>query len=357
MSEKNVIRLRRQTMTEQRRTSLAPRVRLAHTPTPIEPMRNLSMALGGPQLFVKRDDCTGLAGGGNKARQLEYYMGQAVAENSDTLIITGAVQSNFIRQAAAAARKCGMDCHVQLEDRVPYYDTSYRGSGNVLLNCLLGATIHEFSDGENEAAADANLEAISEDLLDKGRKPYVIHLGIDYPPWGGLGYVDAGREIVAQANSMDIQFNSIVVASGSGLTHAGLLAGMHATGDTTPIFGICVRRGSSSQSVRVKRRLAEIIHLAGLPKTAAGNDNINTDDTWLGPGYGLLTDEITEAMHLAARTEGLILDPVYTGKVMAGLIGMIRRRDFKNTDKVLFIHTGGSTALFGYEALNKTITN
>ena len=343
-------------MTEKIQNSPAPRVRLAHTPTPIEPMPNLSITLGGPQLFVKRDDCTGLAAGGNKARQLENYLGQALAEDADTLIITGAVQSNFVRQAAAAARKCGMDCHIQLEDRVRKYDTSYRGSGNVMLNYLLGATIHEFPDGENEAAADANLEAISDDLRDKGRKPYVIHLGIDYPPWGGLGYVDAGREISTQADSMDIQFDSIVVASGSGLTHAGLLAGIHAIGDETPVLGICVRRETYAQRIRVERRLSEIIYLAGFPKDIAGNDNVKTDDTWLGPGYGLLTDEIIEAMHVTARTEGLILDPVYTGKVMAGLIGMIRRGDFKETDKVLFIHTGGSPALFGYEALNEKIT-
>ncbi len=343
-------------MSEQIQASIAPRVRLAHTPTPIEPMSNLSIALRGPKLFVKRDDCTGLATGGNKVRQLEYYMGQAVARDADTIIITGAVQSNFVRQAAAAARKLNMDCHVQLEDRVPYYDAFYHGSGNVLLNRLLGATVHEFSDGENEAAADTNLEAIASNLRNKGRKPYIIHLGIDYPPWGGLGYVDAGREIMAQADCMDIQFDYIIVASGSGLTHAGLLAGLRTSGSRIPVLGVCVRRDSSTQNARVKRRLQEIVSLAGLPSDSSSVYDVQTDDTWLGASYGLLTDEIVEAIHLAAQTEGLILDPVYTGKVMAGLIGMVRRGDFNKRDKVLFVHTGGAPALFGYEMLHKADT-
>jgi len=333
---------------------IAPRVRLAHTPTPLEAMPNLGAVLGGPELYVKRDDCTGLAMGGNKTRQLEYYLGQAVAENADTVLTTGAVQSNFVRQAAAAARKCSMECHIQLEDRVPHNDATYLGSGNVLLDHLLGATIHEFPEGENEAAADANLEAIADDLRSKGCKPYVIHLGIDHPPWGGLGYVDAGREVAAQAKAMNIRFDAVVVATGSGLTHAGLLAGLRAAGDATPVYGICVRRDAVTQRARIERRLAEIIELAGLPATIASVRDVIVEDTWLGPGYGCLTDGINKTLHLAAETEALILDPVYTGKVMSGLISMIRRGDFHITDKVLFVHTGGSPALFGYGSLNKS---
>jgi D-cysteine desulfhydrase family pyridoxal phosphate-dependent enzyme len=335
---------------------VSPRVRLAHAPTPLESMPYLSAALVGPELYVKRDDCTGLAMGGNKARQLEYYLGQAVDQNADTILITGAVQSNFVRQAAAAARKCGMDCHIQLEDRVPHNDATYLGSGNVLLDHLLGATIHEFSEGEDEAAADANLEAIADGLREQGRKPYVIHLGIEHPPWGGLGYVDAGRETAAQAKAMNQKFDAVVIATGSGLTHAGMLAGLRAAGDRTPIYGICVRRDAKSQQARIERRLKEILALAGLPSDTVAAGEVRVEDTWLGPGYGHLTDEISEAMHLAAETEALILDPVYTGKVMAGLIGMVRRGDFKSTDKVLFVHTGGSPALFGYEELNRAIS-
>jgi len=335
-------------------SALAPRVRLAHAPTPLEFLPNLTARLGGPRIYVKRDDCTGLAMGGNKARQLEYYLGQAVAEGADTILITGAVQSNFVRQAAAAARKCGMDCHIQLEDRVPHNDATYMGSGNVLLDQLLGATLHEFPEGENEAAADANLEAIADGLRAEGRKPYVIHLGIDHPPWGGLGYVDAGREIASQAHGMNLKLDAVLVATGSGLTHAGLLAGLRAAGENVPVYGICVRRDAKQQRARIERRLAEIIDLAGLPADTAGAADISVDDTWLGPGYGRLTDEIRNALDIAATTEALILDPVYTGKVMAGLIGKVERGDFRPADNLLFVHTGGSPALFGYEELNRT---
>ncbi len=342
-------------MSQKQHPNLPPRVRLAHTPTPLEPLPYLSARLDGPNLFVKRDDCTGLAMGGNKARQLEYYLGQAVAQSADTILITGAVQSNFVRQAAAAARKCGMDCHIQLEDRVPHNDATYMGSGNVLLDHLLGATIHTFPEGEDEAAADANLEAIADTLRTQGRRPYVIHLGIDHPPWGGLGYIDAGREIAQQAQTMDIDFNAVVVATGSGLTHAGLLAGLRAAGQRVPVYGVCVRRDAVQQKARIERRLGEILDLAGLSRDTATAQDVHVEDTWLGPGYGRMTDEIREALDLGAGTEALILDPVYTGKVMAGLIGMVRRGDFKKTDNVLFVHTGGSPALFGYEELNKAV--
>jgi len=332
-----------------------PRVALAHSPTPLEEMPRLATALAGaatPRLYVKRDDCTGLALGGNKARQLEYYMGQAVAQDADTVLITGAVQSNFVRQAAAAARKCSMEIHIQLEDRVPHNDATYMGSGNVLLDRLMGATIHPFPEGENEAAADANLDAIAQRLAAEGRKPYVIHLGIDSPPWGGLGYVDAGREIATQADAMGLHFDAIVVASGSGLTHAGLLAGLRAAGVDARVLGVCVRRDATQQRARIQRRLAEILELAGLPVDTAGDADIHVEDSWLGSGYGRLTEEVRDAMETAARTEALVLDPVYTGKTMAGLIGMVARGDFAADEKVLFVHTGGAPALFGYEALN-----
>jgi len=262
------------------------------------------------------------------------------------------VQSNFVRQAAAAARKCGMECHIQLEDRVPHNDATYMGSGNVLLDHLLGATIHPFPEGENEAAADANLDAIAERLAAEGKRPYVIYLGISSPPWGGLGYVDAGREIVAQASAQDIRFDAVVVASGSGLTHAGLLAGLRAAGADARVLGVCVRRDAEQQRARIARRLAEILDLAGLPADTAGADDISVEDTWLGTGYGRLTEEVRSAMETAARTEALVLDPVYTGKTMAGLIGMVVRGDFGPDERVLFVHTGGAPALFGYDAFN-----
>tara|TARA_A100001011_G_scaffold342976_1_gene376919 strand:- start:626 stop:1627 length:1002 start_codon:yes stop_codon:yes gene_type:complete len=314
-------------------------------------MPNLSLALGGPRLFVKRDDCTGLATGGNKARQLEYYFGQASVSDADTILITGAVQSNFVRQAAAAARKCRMECHIQLEKRLSRSDATYLRSGNVLLNHLLGAEIHHFDKGHDESAADLNLDVLAESLRAKGRKPYVIHLGVDHTPWGGLGYVDAGRETATQVDAMGLTIDAVVLASGSGLTHAGFLTGWRAAGKASPIYGICVRRDANEQKRRIERRLAEIIALAGLSPSLAGPNDINVDDSWLGPGYGRLTQDIRNAIDITAQHEGLILDPVYTGKTMAGLICMVRNSVPANAKNILFLHTGGSVALFGYEEL------
>ncbi len=323
-----------------------PRADLVHAPTPLEFMPNLTAHLGGPDLYVKRDDCTGLALGGNKTRQLEYYLGAARAEAADTILITGAVQSNFVRQAAAAARKLGMDIHIQLENRLPGKDEAYLKSGNLLLDHLLGATIHHFS-GSDEAAADARLEDIADKVSATGARPYVIHLSTDHPPLGALGYVDCAHELLAQMRDRDLGFDAAVVSSGSAATHCGLVAGLRQGGSAMPVHGICVRRDAVQQAARVRRRIAEVAAMLGDPGLVSDGDAL-VDDSWLAPGYGLASAEVEEALELAARTEGLILDPVYTAKAMAGLIGMIRRGDFRPGQNVLFLHTGGAPALFGY---------
>jgi len=198
------------------RLDALPRARLAHTPTPLEALPNLAASLGGARLYVKRDDCTGLAFGGNKVRQLEFYLGEAQARNADTVLITGAVQSNFVRLAAAAARKLGMEIHIQLEERVPKTDPAYRSSGNVLLDRLLGATLYSYSDGEDEAGADKRLRAIAAELEAQGRRPYVIPLAPGHPPLGALGYVEAARELLDQLAAQELGLDEIVVSSGSG---------------------------------------------------------------------------------------------------------------------------------------------
>ena len=327
-----------------------PRVELAHKPTALEAMPNMSATLGGPNLYMKRDDCTGLAMGGNKARQLEYYLGEAVAQEADTVIITGAVQSNFVRQAAAAARKLGMDIHIQLEERVAGKDETYRTSGNVLLDKLLGATMHSFPVGEDEAAADAALEKIADDVRAAGGKPYVVHLGIDHPPLGSLGYVESALEPVGQAESQSIRLDAVVLASGSAATHSGFLVGLRQGGSKVPVYGICVRRGAEQQLPRVQRRVREVAEMVGATDVV-GDDDVMVRDTWLGPGYGELTPEVTEALEMTAQTEGILLDPVYTAKTMAGLIGLVREGAFGADENVLFLHTGGQPALFGYAQL------
>lgn len=323
-----------------------PRVTLGHLPTPIESMGNLARTLGrGGGLYVKRDDCTGLAFGGNKVRQLEFYVGEAEAEGADTVLITGAVQSNFVRTAAAAARKLGMDCHVQLEERVPNADQEYRNSGNVFLDRLLGATLYSYPEGEDEEGADRRLHEIADDLRGNGRRPYIVPLAPGHKPLGALGYVDAAREILGQLSEQSLRMDEIVVASGSGATHAGLLFGLRALGSAIPVTGVCVRRAATTQHNRILTRCGEIAELLGVAPAVTAADVVTRDD-WLAPGYGQLNEPTVSAIDLAARCEALILDPVYTGKVMAATIG--RAKETGPDHNIMFVHTGGNPASFAY---------
>jgi D-cysteine desulfhydrase family pyridoxal phosphate-dependent enzyme len=313
-------------------------------------MPNLTRVLGGPTLLVKRDDCTGLAMGGNKARQLEFYFGEAVAQKADTVIITGAIQSNFVRQTSAAAAKLGMACHIQLEHRVSAMAPEYDVSGNVLLDRLLGATIHYFPEGEDEAAADKALDDIAEKVRADGGNPYVIHLSAAHPPLGALGYVDGADEFLDQAAERSLTIDAVVLPSGSAATQAGVIVGLKNRNSDIKIVGICVRRGKDPQHQRVLQKVQATADLVGCPDVVSEDDVIVIDD-YLGPGYGLSTPEMMEAMALAAREEGLLLDPVYTGKSMAGLIGLTRSGYFNGGETVLYLHTGGTPALFGYTSL------
>ncbi len=326
-----------------------PRIRLGHVPTPLDAAPNLGAALG-IELWIKRDDCTGLAFGGNKVRQLEFYLGDARARGADTVLITGAVQSNFVRLAAAGARQLGMDIHIQLEERVDDADDLHRASGNVLLDRLLGATLHPFPAGEDEAAADAALERLARSLADEGAKPYVIHLGVDHPPLGGLGYVLAAGEVMEQGRARGFGFDGVVCASGSALTHAGTLVGMRAIGEAMPVHGICVRRDRSLQRRRVARRAAELAAMIDRADIGLDESDVDASDEVHAPGYGKLNDAIREAISMAARLEALLLDPVYTGKAMAGLIAHVRSGRIRAGSRVLFLHTGGLPAIFAYGA-------
>lgn len=325
-----------------------PRVRLGHLPTPLEAMPNLAAELGfGGGLYVKRDDCTGLAFGGNKVRQLEFYLGEAGAEGADTVLITGAVQSNFVRTAAAAARKLNMDCHIQLEERVAKSDPEYRNSGNVLLDRMLGATLHSYAQGEDEEGADRRLQEIADDLRGQGRRPYIVPLAPGHKPLGALGYVDAAWEILAQLGEQALRIDEIFVASGSGATHSGLLFGLRALGSSIPVTGVCVRRAAGLQHGRIADRCREIAELLGVAPAVSEQDVVVTD-AFLAPGYGQLNKPTVRAIDLAARREALILDPVYTGKVMAAIIG--RAEETGPDRNILFVHTGGNPATFAYSA-------
>lgn len=322
-----------------------PRIRATHAPTALEPMARMGASLG-LDLTVKRDDCTGVALGGNKVRQLEFYIGDALARGADTVLITGAVQSNFVRTAAAMARRAGMDCHVQLEERVPDIDDTHRRNGNALLDRLFGATIHTFPEGEDEDAADASVARIAEGLRGDGRTPYIIGLAASTPPLGALGYVVGALELVVQHGGGPLPYDEIVVASGSAQTHCGILFGLRALGLDTPVRGICVRRAADIQETRVARRLKDMAALTGLD-VSIPDSHVRCFHDARERGYGRMSAATRDAVLRAAREEGLLLDPVYTGKVLAGMI-VLHERGALAGRRVLFWHTGGQPALFAY---------
>lgn len=323
--------------------SLFPRIQLGHFPTPLEPMANLTALLGGPRLWVKRDDCTGLSTGGNKTRKLEYLMAEAIAARADVVITQGATQSNHARQTAAAAAKLGMKCHILLEDRTGSTDPDYTDNGNVLLDRLHGATVDRRSGGSN---MQQEMEQLAEQLKADGARPYVIPGG-GSTPVGALGYVSAAMELASQAAARGLRMDYLVHATGSAGTQAGLVAGLHAINSDTKLLGIGVRAPQEKQEAMVYDlacRTAEHMRMGGgIPRELVA---ANCD--YVGAGYGLPTAGMLEAVEILARTEGLLLDPVYSGKGMAGLIDLIRKGYFKANDNVVFLHTGGSVALFGY---------
>lgn len=328
-----------------------PRVALSHTPTPLECLTNLSDHLGGPRIWVKRDDCTGLAMGGNKSRQLEFYIGDALSKGADTLLTTGATQSNHVRMTIAAARKLKLDVEVQLEKRVDGRQPAYYDSGNPFLMELMGAKIHYYPEGEDEAGADAAMDARAEILRQEGRNPYVIPLSSGkHKPYGALGYVKAAEELMQQLDQQSLNISGIALASGSANTHSGLLAGIKALGRDIPVFGMCVRRDQDAQRERVLAKSQKVAEMIGHAGVVADSD-VLVDDSMLWPSYGQLNEGCLEAIKLAAFHEGLLLDPTYTGKAMAGLIEMIRKGRFAEDENVVFLHTGGAPALFGYPEL------
>ena len=302
---------------------------LAHGPTPIEPLDRLADWLGGPRLLVKRDDQTGLALGGNKARKLEHLCAEALDRSCDTLVTGGGPQSNHCRMTAAAANRLGLECHLALAGPAPE-----RATGNLLLDHLLGAHVHP-TGAREYYEIEASIDALADELRAAGRRPYAIPVG-GASVTGALGYLDAARELTGQ---LDEPVDWIVVADGSGGTHAGLLAGLDGP---TCILGVDVGTRPDLDE-RVPELAAATAAATGRPTPAA---LVHIDHTRFGAGYGKPTPECLEAIRAAARLEGLILDPVYTGKAMAGLIGWVREGRLTGDHTVLFWHTGGAPALF-----------
>jgi len=320
-----------------------PRRRYTPHATAIEPLANLTRALGGPALWIKRDDTLGLAAGGNKTRKLEFLVADALEVGADTLVTCGAPQSNHCRLTLAAAAREGLKCRLVLEERVAgTYDP--KASGNNFLFGLMGVErVTVVPAGSDMLAA---MESMAADLPAAGRKGYIIPGG-GSNSLGALGYVACADEIIAQTFTMGLALDHIVTPSGSAGTHAGLLVGLVGRQAGIPLTGINVSRPRELQETNVHTlalATAEKLGLAPIPRPA-----VMALGDWVGPGYSLPTPEMVEAVHMLARLEGVLLDPVYTGKAMAGLIGLVRRGAFKPTDNVLFVHTGGSPALFAYQ--------
>ena len=319
-----------------------PSVPLCHQPTPLEFMPRMSDSLGGPRLWIKRDDCTGLATGGNKTRKLEFLIADAIKKGADMVVTQGAVQSNHVRQTAAAACKFGLDCHALLERRVPDRADDYETTGNVLFDKMFGTSL-EF----RPAGLDMNAEAmtVTEKLAAAGRKPYFIPGG-GSNEIGALGYVSCAYELLDQIKANNLDVGWIVLATGSAGTHAGMLAGLHAAGSTIPVMGISVRQPEDKQIAAV-HKLA-VLTAAQLTDTPLGVEKVIVDDGYVGAGYGQPTQGTLDAINLIARREGLLFDPVYSGKGLAGMIGLAGQNFFESDKDVIFLHTGGAAALFAY---------
>jgi len=323
-----------------------PRRRYTAGWTPIERLERLSGLLGGPDLYIKRDDLLGLAGGGNKTRKLEFLVADALAQGADTLITCGAVQSNHCRLTLAAAVKEGLKCRLVLEERVA---NSYNpdASGNNFLFRLLGVeAVTVVTTGVDLAA---EMQKVADEVAALGRKAYVIPGG-GSNPLGALGYVSCAEEILAQTYDLGLRLDHIVCASGSTGTHAGLICGLVGNCSHIPLTGINVRRPRQEQEPNVHKLAQETAALLGIPG-GIPREAITALGDWVGPGYSLPTPEMVEAVRMLAQVEGILLDPVYTGKAMAGLIALIRSGAFKAGERVLFVHTGGAPALYAYQSV------
>lgn len=320
-----------------------PRVHIAHLPTALERMDRLSDALKGPRIWIKRDDCTGLSTGGNKTRKLEFLMAEALDQGAEIVVTQGATQSNHARQTAAFASRLGMSCHILLEDRTGMQDPAYKTNGNVFLDDLHGATSEQRPGGSD---MNAEMETVAQDYRAQGRKVYIIPGGGSNPT-GALGYANCAMELVSQANAINLRIDHIVHATGSAGTQAGLVAGLKAINANIPLLGIGVRAPRAQQEENVYKLALATAEKLGCPGVVEREDVVaNTD--YVGEGYGIPTPGGIEAIEMFARYEGILLDPVYSGKGAAGLIDLIRKGHFKPGENVVFVHTGGSAALFGY---------
>ena len=326
----------------QERIGRLPRVNLVNLPTPLSKMPRLTKALKGPRLWVKREDCTGLAFGGNKERKAEFSMGDALSKKADVVITVGPIQSNHARATAAAAAKLGLRAVLVITGEKP---SSY--DGNLLLNRLLGAEIRFLEGASSKLERTRFMEEIGAELRKKGHFPYVIPAGASYPP-GTAAYVNAMLELLAQAQKSNFEINYIVHAAGSGGTQAGLVLAKKALESKTSILGICaepnVKKQLTEKTIEIAKGAAALLNL----KVTVKPEDITLNEDCVGKAYEVPPPEAVNAIKLVARTEGILLDPIYTGRAMAALINLIKQGNFEKDDNIVFMHTGGTPALFPY---------
>jgi D-cysteine desulfhydrase len=317
-----------------------PRLDLLGAPTALEKLSRLS-EWAGCDIYVKRDDTTPLALGGNKLRKLEYLAADALAQGADTLITAGAIQSNHVRQTAALAAKLGLGCVALLENPIGTADPAYLGNGNRLLLDLFDTKVELVENLDN---ADEQLQALAERLRASGRKPYLVPIG-GSNALGALGYVRAGLELAEQVKATGLDFAAVVLASGSAGTHSGLALGLSESLPQLPVIGVTVSRTDEAQRPKVQGLAERTAELLGVPLPASVK--VELWDEFFAPRYGEPNAGTLSAIKLLASLEGLLLDPVYTGKAMAGLLDGIKRQRF-NDGPLIFLHTGGAPALFAY---------
>jgi D-cysteine desulfhydrase family pyridoxal phosphate-dependent enzyme len=318
-----------------------PRSRLAFLPTPLEPLARLSRHLGGPEIWIKRDDQTGLATGGNKTRKLEFLLADALDKNADTLITTGGPQSNHARQTAAAAARAGLRAILALTGQAPA-----QINGNLLLDELLGAEVRWLGD-VSWGDLPARVEEIAAGERQAGYQPYVIPLG-GSSPVGALGYVMAMQELMEQCAAQHVEFDRIVIASSSAGTQSGLLVGAELFGFKGQITGISIGEPAEELHKRLRKLIPGLVSLLRV-SAKVPSARIQVTDRYLGAGYAVVGDAEREAVRMMASLEAVLVGPVYTGRALAGMLDMIRRGEIAPAERVLFWHTGDTAALFAYE--------
>lgn len=333
------------------RLAAMPRFCLGHMPTPLQPLQRITSYLGGPRIWIKRDDCTGLATGGNKTRKLEVLLGDALAQGCDTLISQGALQSNHARQVAAAGAAAGLKVHLVLSDAVPNRQADYARLGNIQLCRLLGAQV-QVVPGDSDS--DALCAQLAQDVAGQGAKPYVIPMG-GSNGLGALGYATAFAEIATQMDALREPLDAVVLATGSGGTQAGLMLGAALMQWSGQIYGVSVSPDYALAAQRVGKALDEASALLGLSKKIARSVPLLVDEAFKGPHYGVPNAATYQALELAARQEGVLLDPVYSGKGFAGLLAACAAGGrLHGMRSVVFLHTGGTAAMSAYSEVGAT---